>query len=86
MIAGLGFCIISLICAVILGAFDWRAERITKRKESGTGEKISIWDVKDFPLRLWVIFIICVAYYVTIFPFIGLATYVCKYRIWSGKS
>ena len=38
-----------------------------------SGEKISIRDVKDFPLRLWMIFIVCVTYYVTVFPFIALA-------------
>ena len=74
MFTGLSFCIFSLVCSIVLGAFDWKAEKITRCKESGTGEKISIRDVKDFPLRLWVIFIICVAYYVTVFPFIGLAT------------
>ena len=38
-----------------------------------TGERISLRDIKDFPLRLWLIFLVCVAYYVTVFPFIGLA-------------
>ena len=37
-----------------------------------TGEVIRLRDVKDFPLTLWLIFIICVSYYVAIFPFIGL--------------
>ena len=37
------------------------------------GEQISMRDIKDFPLRLWIIFMVCVAYYVTVFPFIGLA-------------
>lgn len=73
-LAGFGFCILSLLCAVVLGLFDRRAERILKRKENGTGEQISLKDIKDFPLRLWLVFIICVAYYVTVFPFIGLAT------------
>ena len=36
------------------------------------GEVIRLSDVKDFPLNLWLIFIICVAYYVAIFPFIAL--------------
>ena len=40
-----------------------------------TGEKISLRDVKEFPLSLWLIFLICVMYYVSVFPFIGLATY-----------
>lgn len=37
-----------------------------------SGEVIKLTDVKDFPLALWLIFIICVGYYVAIFPFIGL--------------
>ncbi|KAJ8388672.1 hypothetical protein AAFF_G00130810 [Aldrovandia affinis] len=36
------------------------------------GEVIKLTDVKDFSLSLWLIFLICVAYYVAIFPFIGL--------------
>lgn len=36
------------------------------------GEVISLKDIKDFPVSLWLIFIICVAYYVAIFPFVGL--------------
>lgn len=36
------------------------------------GEVIHLSDVKDFPLTLWLIFIICVAYYVAIFPFIAI--------------
>ena len=78
---GLAFCIFSLLCGMLLGLFDRRAERILQRKESGTGEKIHIKDIKDFPFRLWVIFIVCVTYYVTVFPFIGLATLVYLYLI-----
>ncbi len=73
MSTGLLYCILSLLCAVVLGLFDWRADKILKRKDQKQ-EKISLRDIKDFPLRLWLIFIICVAYYVTVFPFIGLAT------------
>jgi MFS family permease len=69
---GLGFCLLSLLAGVVLGLFDKRAEIITKRK-SGDGERISLKDIKDFPLRLWIIFLVCVCYYVTVFPFIGLA-------------
>uniref|UniRef100_A0AAY5EY73 Lysosomal dipeptide transporter MFSD1 n=1 Tax=Electrophorus electricus TaxID=8005 RepID=A0AAY5EY73_ELEEL len=36
------------------------------------GEVIKLRDVKDFPVQLWLIFFICVGYYVAIFPFIGL--------------
>uniref|UniRef100_A0A673WZS0 Lysosomal dipeptide transporter MFSD1 n=1 Tax=Salmo trutta TaxID=8032 RepID=A0A673WZS0_SALTR len=71
MIAGVT-CIFSLVCALVLGYLDKRAERILNKEQGGTGEVIKLTDVKDFPFQLWLIFIICVGYYVAIFPFIGL--------------
>lgn len=65
-------CLFSLMCALVLGFLDKRAERILNKEEGKTGEVIKLTDVKDFPLSLWLIFIICVGYYVAIFPFIGL--------------
>ncbi|XP_066508170.1 major facilitator superfamily domain-containing protein 1 isoform X2 [Hoplias malabaricus] len=66
-------CVFSLLCALALAYFDKRAERILHKEQGRTGEVIKLKDVKDFPLQLWLIFIICVGYYVAIFPFIGLA-------------
>ncbi|KAM9853068.1 lysosomal dipeptide transporter MFSD1 isoform 2-T2 [Aulostomus maculatus] len=71
MIAGVT-CIFSLICALVLGLLDKRAEKILNKEQGKTGEVIKLTDVKDFPLPLWIIFVICVSYYVAIFPFIGL--------------
>ncbi|XP_059186655.1 major facilitator superfamily domain-containing protein 1 isoform X2 [Centropristis striata] len=65
-------CLFSLICALVLGFLDKRAERILHKEQGKTGEVIKLTDVKDFPFTLWLIFIICVCYYVAIFPFIGL--------------
>ncbi|KAL4647636.1 major facilitator superfamily domain-containing protein 1 isoform X1 [Arapaima gigas] len=65
-------CVFSLICALVLGYLDKRAERILNKEACSTGEVIKLTDVKDFPFSLWLIFIICVGYYVAIFPFIGL--------------
>uniref|UniRef100_A0A8C2DG57 Lysosomal dipeptide transporter MFSD1 n=1 Tax=Cyprinus carpio TaxID=7962 RepID=A0A8C2DG57_CYPCA len=65
-------CLFSLICALILGFLDRRAEKILHKEQGRTGEVIKLTDVKDFPVSLWLVFIICVAYYVAIFPFIGL--------------
>uniref|UniRef100_A0A8D3DPY4 Lysosomal dipeptide transporter MFSD1 n=1 Tax=Scophthalmus maximus TaxID=52904 RepID=A0A8D3DPY4_SCOMX len=65
-------CLFSLICALVLGFLDKRAEKILQKEEGKTGEVIKLTDVKDFPLPLWLIFLICVGYYVAIFPFIGL--------------
>uniref|UniRef100_A0AAQ4QWZ8 Lysosomal dipeptide transporter MFSD1 n=1 Tax=Gasterosteus aculeatus aculeatus TaxID=481459 RepID=A0AAQ4QWZ8_GASAC len=65
-------CLFSLVCALVLGFLDRRAERILHTAKDKTGEVIKLTDVKDFPFHLWLIFIICVCYYVAIFPFIGL--------------
>ncbi|XP_051934630.1 major facilitator superfamily domain-containing protein 1 isoform X2 [Hippocampus zosterae] len=65
-------CIFSLTCALVLAFLDKRAEKILQKEQGKTGEVIQLTDVKDFPLPLWIIFIICVCYYVAIFPFIGL--------------
>ena len=70
---GFGWCIISLACAIALGFFDKRAEKILKRKEGKVGEVIRLKDIFYFPLSLWLVFLICVFYYVTVFPYIGLA-------------
>ncbi|KAI6055001.1 major facilitator superfamily domain-containing protein 1 isoform X2 [Marmota monax] len=65
-------CILSLICALALAYLDHRAERILHKEQGKTGEVIKLTDIKDFSLPLWLIFIICVCYYVAVFPFIGL--------------
>uniref|UniRef100_A0A3P8PXN3 Lysosomal dipeptide transporter MFSD1 n=2 Tax=Astatotilapia calliptera TaxID=8154 RepID=A0A3P8PXN3_ASTCA len=65
-------CVFSLVCALVLGFLDKRAERILNKEQEGTAEVIKITDVKHFPAALWLIFIVCVGYYVAVFPFIGL--------------
>ncbi|XP_043851331.1 major facilitator superfamily domain-containing protein 1 isoform X2 [Dromiciops gliroides] len=71
MIGGIT-CVFSLICALVLGYMDWRAERILHKEQGKTGEVIKFTDVKDFSLSLWLIFAVCACYYVAVFPFIGL--------------
>nr|DBA26128.1 TPA: hypothetical protein GDO54_010425 [Pyxicephalus adspersus] len=71
MIGGIT-CVFSLICALVLGYLDKRAEKILDKEQGKTGEVIKLTDVKDFSLSLWLIFLICVCYYVAVFPFIGL--------------
>lgn len=66
-------CIISMICALVLGFLDRRAERITQRVSTSSEEKIQLKDIKDFKATFWLLTIICVAYYVAIFPFIAFA-------------
>ncbi|TKC35265.1 hypothetical protein EI555_002058, partial [Monodon monoceros] len=69
-------CILSLVCALALAYLDQRAERILHKEQGKTGEVIKLTDVKDFSFPLWLIFIICVGYYVAVFPFIGLGNIV----------
>ncbi|RXM31367.1 hypothetical protein EOD39_7090 [Acipenser ruthenus] len=72
LLIGCATCIFSLICALVLGYLDKRAEKILNKEQGETGEVIKLTDVKDFSISLWLIFIICVCYYVAVFPFIGL--------------
>ncbi|PSN30823.1 Major facilitator superfamily domain-containing protein 1 [Blattella germanica] len=65
-------CFMSLLCAILLAIMDKRAERILKRKIAQDGEVVRLTDVKDFPAIFWLISVVCVAYYVAIFPFIAL--------------
>lgn len=65
-------CLFSLICALILSYFDSRASRILKKNSVIIDEKVNITDAKNFPLSFWLIALICVTYYVTIFPFTAL--------------
>lgn len=44
-----------------------------KREAVKVGDQIKLSDVTRFPLSFWLISIICVAYYVAIFPFIGVS-------------
>lgn len=51
---------------------DKRAQRITMRNDNPTGEQAELSDVKTFKVTFWMVSLICVAYYVSIFPFIAL--------------
>ncbi|EDV95921.1 major facilitator superfamily domain-containing protein 1 [Drosophila grimshawi] len=65
-------CVLSLLCALILGWMDKRAERIMQRNNNPSGEIPKLLDVFTFKAPFWMVSIICVAYYVAIFPFIAL--------------
>ena len=81
-IVGFAFCILSLLCTIALGFFDKRAERIFGRKKNEAREKIHPRDVKEFPGMFWLAVAICVTFYVTIIPFVGIVTYVPIVLCW----
>jgi MFS family permease len=65
-------CVMSMVCALILGWMDKRAQRILRRNDNPDGEIAKLSDVKTFQISFWMVTVICVAYYVAIFPFIAL--------------
>lgn len=73
MIAGLT-CVLSLVASIILAFQDKRAERILNRPIVQSDEGISIKDATNFKSEFWMLTIICVCFYATIFPFIALGS------------
>ncbi|XP_059060480.1 major facilitator superfamily domain-containing protein 1-like [Achroia grisella] len=66
-------CLISLVCGLILGWMDYRAEKILGRQdEQANEEPFHLKDVLHFKSVFWLVSVICVAYYLAIFPFIAL--------------
>ncbi|KAK0158789.1 hypothetical protein PV328_009742 [Microctonus aethiopoides] len=65
-------CIFSMICACVLGLMDKRTERLLRRGHNEEPKVVRLTDMKDFRGVFWLIAIICIAYYVAIFPFIAL--------------
>lgn len=65
-------CFVSFITALMLGWMDRRAERILQRNANSSGEVAQLSDVKTFKVSFWMVSVICIAYYVAIFPFIAL--------------
>ena len=72
LLFGLLTCVYSLSIALALAYFDKRANKKLHKEDATTGEVIRLKDIKDFPLSCWLIFIICVTYYVAVFCFIDL--------------
>ncbi|XP_053692957.1 major facilitator superfamily domain-containing protein 1-like isoform X2 [Sabethes cyaneus] len=66
-------CVMSMLCALMLGWMDKRAARILRRNDNPpNGEVARLSDIKTFRITFWMVTVICVAYYVAIFPFIAL--------------
>ena len=64
-------CLLSFICAVILGFMDKRAGRILKKDTATSDVKFS--DIFTFPLSFWLLSIVCFAYYIAIYLFVSLS-------------
>lgn len=65
-------CVMSFISALVLGWMDRKAERVLRRTDNAGGEVPQLSDMKTFSVSFWMVTVVCVAYYVAIFPFIAL--------------
>ncbi|XP_077285994.1 lysosomal dipeptide transporter MFSD1-like isoform X2 [Arctopsyche grandis] len=65
-------CGISLICALILTWMDKRADKKLTENSEHIEEPVKLSVIKDFSGVFWLVTVICVAYYVAIFPFVAL--------------
>ena len=48
-------CIVSLLCSLYMGYLDKRKQEALHTEALETGEQVSLWDIKDFPLRFVVV-------------------------------
>ncbi|XP_077286866.1 lysosomal dipeptide transporter MFSD1-like [Arctopsyche grandis] len=65
-------CVLSLICALILTYMDKRADTKLSENSQHAEEPMNLSAIKDFGDTFWLLSVICVSYFVTIFPFIAL--------------
>lgn len=69
-------CAFSTVCTIIVSCMDKKRQNFMRIKEDKNSkqkaEKINLRDALNFPLELWLIFIICVVFYSATFPFISL--------------
>ncbi|RNA16812.1 major facilitator superfamily domain-containing 1 isoform X2 [Brachionus plicatilis] len=74
-------CVFSLGCASILALLDKRRTKLIPVEPVKAGDEIKLSDALKFPFSLWLVFIICVAFYCAVFPFISLGKvfFISKY-------
>ena len=86
-IAG-SFTVLSFTAALVLFFLDKRRERLGTVNAVRAGDKIQIKDIIKFPIQHWLIILICLAFYGSLFPFISLAKvfYISKYDLSSIKA
>lgn len=66
--------VLSLISALLLAWLDKRRDRMLGAMGHPTApeEVVRLSDVRHFPITFWLVAMVCVAYYLAIFPFIAL--------------
>jgi len=70
---GMGACMISVVFALYLALLDYKGTQYRLRYngelKNVEQDKISMRDVRHFPLSLWLLVLICVTFYIAVFVF-----------------
>lgn len=61
----------SLLGTILLGMLKNKREA-ARTRDNANNEVVRLTDIKDFNVTFWLITVICIAYYVAIFPLIAL--------------
>jgi nitrate/nitrite transporter NarK len=83
MLAGVGWTIFSLACALLTNWFDYKADQdegIAEKQVLDESDQVRISDVKTFPLSYWLLLIICLCIYSSFFPFLNVANDLIQVR------
>mmetsp|Transcript_8026 Transcript_8026/g.18928 ORF Transcript_8026/g.18928 Transcript_8026/m.18928 type:complete len:568 (+) Transcript_8026:286-1989(+) len=78
MYMGTVACLISLLCTIVLNFMDYRAERMRARSAMSKSQSeanleeqpVRLSDVATFPVSVWLIFLITIAFYSSVFVFL----------------
>ncbi|KAL3201555.1 hypothetical protein MRX96_012588 [Rhipicephalus microplus] len=55
LLVAASWCVMSMLCAVVLAILDRRAQRIMGREDAMTGEVVKLTDVRYFPKTFWLL-------------------------------
>ncbi len=72
--AAVGFCALSFLAALVYWMMDRHGEKVLALEDQGADEKIVFSDIKKFPKTFWLVALLCVTFYSSIFPFTALST------------
>lgn len=75
VLMGVIACVLSLLACFVLIAMDYRASKTGVIKDENIGgdeDQLELKHIKNLPIELWLLTIICVFCYTAIFPFVGI--------------
>jgi MFS family permease len=77
--AGTIMCLFSLVSCAYLTFFDWYGNEYHREKDNDEKEIVSLKDIRHFPLQAWLIFLICVFFYISVLTFYTVASYILQH-------